>query len=219
MKTRKILLNNKKYFNGDILMIKFKWSYLKLIFFISPILYGCSSTHVSTLPPIYKPEVSKPEIVIPGSVLSELNKFKIRPWKYIVIHHSASDSGNASLIGKYHRDQRGWVNGLGYDFLIGNGKSSRDGQIEVGSRWNKQIDGAHAGNAEYNKYGIGICLVGNFDNYYPSESQVSSLLYLINYLQKRCNIQKDNVVMHRAFRETACPGKYFPYNKIMASLR
>jgi hypothetical protein len=200
-------------------MIKFKWPCLKFLFLIVPLLYGCSSTHVSTLPPVYKPAKPKPEIVIPDSIMSELNKFKIRPWKYIVIHHSASDSGNAASIGKYHKNERGWINGLGYHFLIGNGNGSRDGQIEVGNRWDEQIDGAHAGNGEYNKHGVGICLVGNFENDYPTSSQISSLTYLINYLQKRCNIPRNQVIMHRTFRETACPGRHFPYNKVMVSLR
>ena len=199
-------------------MINCKWSYLMFLIFILPVMYGCGSTQVSTLP-TYKPKRPQPEIVVPYGIRKELNQFKVMPWKYIVIHHSASDSGNATSIGKYHKETRGWVNGLGYDFLIGNGNGSRDGQIEVGNRWNKQIDGAHAGNPEYNNYGIGICLVGNFDNDYPTNQQISSLLYLINYLQKRCNIHKDNVIMHRTFRETVCPGKHFPYNKLLARLK
>ncbi|ODS32927.1 MAG: N-acetylmuramoyl-L-alanine amidase (T7 lysozyme) [Candidatus Scalindua rubra] len=201
-------------------MIKYKWSYLMIFFFVLPIMYGCSSTRVSTLPPIPKKYIKpEPEIIIPSTILSELNKFKVRPWKYIVIHHSASYSGNASSIDKYHRNERGWTNGLGYHFLIGNGNGSRDGQIEVGNRWNQQIDGAHAGNDEYNKYGVGICLIGNFENSRPTESQISSLLYLINYLQKRCNIPKGNIITHKNFRKTVCPGKYFPYYDVMARLR
>ena len=210
-------------------MIKYKWPCFKFLFLIVPLLYGCSSTYVSTLPP-YKPKEPKPEIVIPESIMSELNKFKtrpwkelnkfkIRPWKYVVIHHSATDSGNATSIGEYHKDEKGWVNGLGYHFLIGNGNGSRDGQIEVGNRWDSQIDGAHAGNDEYNKHGVGICLVGNFENDYPTNSQISSLTYLINYLQKRYNIPKNQVIMHRAFRKTACPGKLFPYTEVIDSLR
>ncbi len=202
-------------------MIKCKWSYLMCFIFIIPVMYGCSSTsstHVSTLP-TYKSRRPQPDIVVPYSIQKELNQFKIRPWKYIVIHHSASDKGNATSIGKYHREERGWVNGLGYDFLIGNGNGARDGQIEVGNRWNKQIDGAHAGNPEYNKHGIGICLVGNFDNDQPTNQQISSLLYLIDYLQKRCHIHKDNVIMHKTFRNTVCPGKHFPYDKLLARLK
>jgi N-acetyl-anhydromuramyl-L-alanine amidase AmpD len=199
-------------------MIKCKWSCFKFLFLIVPLLYGCSSTYVSTLPP-YKPKEPKPEIVIPESIMSELNKFKIRPWKYVVLHHSATDQGNARRFDKHHREEKGWVNGLGYHFLIGNGNGSRDGQIEVGNRWNSQIDGAHAGKDEYNKHGVGICLIGNFENDYPTSLQISSLTYLINYLQERCNIPKNQVIMHRDFRKTACPGRLFPYNKVMASLR
>ena len=184
-------------------MIKCKWSCFKFLFLIVPLLYGCSSTYVSTLPP-YKPKEPKPEIVIPEYIMSELNKFKtrpwkelnkfkIRPWKHVVIHHSASDSGDAASIGKYHKDKKGWVNGLGYHFLIGNGNGSEDGQIEAGNRWDDQLDGAHAGNDKYNKNGVGICLVGNFENEKPSSSQLSSLTYLINYLQERCNIPKNEV--------------------------
>ncbi len=202
-------------------MIRFKCSFLKFLFLVAPVLYGCSGTQVSTLPTTYRPgkSITIPEIVVPYSIQKELDQFKIRPWKYIVIHHSASDSGNATSIGKYHKNNRGWVNGLGYDFVIGNGNGSRDGQIEVGNRWNRQIDGAHAGNTEYNKYGIGICLVGNFENDYPTNPQISSLLYLINYLQERCNIHKDKIIVHKTFRETACPGRHFPYNKVLASLK
>jgi hypothetical protein len=201
-------------------MIKYKCPCFKFLFLIVPLLYGCSSTYVSTLPP-YKPKEPKPEIVIPESIMSELNKFKIRPWKYVVIHHSATDEGNARRFDTHHREKKGWVNGLGYHFLIGNGNGSRDGQIEVGNRWDSQIDGAHAGKDwyEYNKYGVGICLVGNFENDYPTSSQISSLTYLINYLQERCNIPRNQVILHKTFRKTACPGRHFPYTEVMASLR
>ena len=91
-------------------MIKCKWSYLVFLIFI-PVVYGCSSTQVSTLP-TYSTRRSQPVVIVPYGVRKELNQFKIRPWKYIVIHYSASDSGDAASIGKYHRENRGWVNGL-----------------------------------------------------------------------------------------------------------
>ncbi|MFA6384044.1 MAG: LysM peptidoglycan-binding domain-containing protein, partial [Candidatus Omnitrophota bacterium] len=63
-------------------------------------------------------------------------------WKYIIIHHSATDSGNANSLYDLH-NRRGF-DGLGYDFIIDNGTGSKqDGQIEVSGRWVKQIDGAH----------------------------------------------------------------------------
>jgi len=140
-------------------MVKNKWSYLRILFFVIPILYGCSTT-VSR-----KPSIREEPGIIPSAILSEFDKFKVRRWKYIVIHHSASYKGSASSIDRYHREEKGWENGLGYDFVIGNGRGSRDGQIEVGGRWNKQIKGAHAGDDEYNEYGYPKNVIENNDIY------------------------------------------------------
>ena len=170
---------------------------------------------------IYLPFIGKGRQFTVAIDIEKLCKVDVdeNEWKYVVLHHSATDEGNARRFDKHHREEKGWVNGLGYHFLIGNGNGSRDGQIEVGNRWNSQIDGAHAGKDEYNKHGVGICLIGNFENDYPTSLQISSLTYLINYLQERCNIPKNQVKMHRDFRKTACPGRLFPYDKVMASLR
>ena len=170
---------------------------------------------------IYLPFIGKGRQFTVAIDIEKLCKVDVdeNEWKYVVLHHSATDEGNARRFDKHHREEKGWVNGLGYHFLIGNGNGSRDGQIEVGNRWNSQIDGAHAGKDEYNKHGVGICLIGNFENDYPTSLQISSLTYLINYLQERCSIPRNQVIMHRTFRKTACPGRLFPYNKVMASLR
>ncbi len=141
-----------------------------------------------------------------------------RQWKYVVIHHSASGTGNAATFDKLHREKRGWVNGLGYDFVIGNGNGSGNGQIEVGPRWKRQIDGAHAGVKEYNHFGIGICLVGNFEDEKPTRNQISSLLSLIKYFQNRYNIPSENVILHRHVKTTACPGENFPYFEVLSGI-
>lgn len=147
---------------------------------------------------------------------SQLDRYFVRDWKYIVIHHSASVSGCAAEFDKFHRVKRGWENGLGYHFVIGNGSGSGDGQIEIGNRWKNQIDGAHAGVQEYNHYGIGICLVGNFNESNPTPAQMASLATLVGYLQERCHIPSENIIMHRHFRQTECPGRNFPYYKLLA---
>ena len=100
--------------------------------------------------------------------------------------------------------------------MIGNGSGSGDGKIEIGNRWVKQLDGAHAGVQEYNHSGIGICLVGNFNESYPTASQMASLSMLVEYLQDKCHISSENVIMHRHFRQTECPGRNFPYYKVLA---
>src|SRR5205085_5735399 len=103
---------------------------------------------------------------------------------------------------------KGWDE-LGYHFVIGNGTGSRDGQIEVGSRWPKQKWGAHAKtpDQQFNNYGIGICLVGNFDVDRPSPAQVRSLSRLVAFLMKTYNIPASHVIGHGETKPTDCPGR------------
>jgi len=87
-------------------------------------------------------------------------KGKERRWKAIIIHHSGQSKGNMTMFDKYHREVKGW-DGVGYDFVIGNGGGSTDGKVEVTFRWQKQVAGAHCGgtpNNWANESGIGICL-------------------------------------------------------------
>jgi hypothetical protein len=129
-------------------------------------------------------------------------------WYWVVIHHSATPTGGAAAFDKMHR-AKGWDE-LGYHFVIGNGTDTRDGQIEVGSRWTKQKWGAHAKTPDnrYNEHGIGICLVGNFDVNRPSEAQIRSLTRLISFLMKTYRIAPDHVIGHRDTKSTDCPGRY-----------
>ncbi len=129
-------------------------------------------------------------------------------WKYIIVHHSATPAGSAAKFDRDHR-AKGWDE-LGYHFVIGNGTLSGDGQVEVGSRWSKQKHGAHAKTADgrYNDFGIGICLVGNFELERPTPAQTASLAKLVGYLMNACNIPADQVMGHRETKATACPGRH-----------
>ena len=130
-----------------------------------------------------------------------------REWNHIVVHHSASVTGSAAIFDRAHRE-RGW-DGLGYHFVIGNGSASGDGEVEVGFRWTRQMQGAHAGNNEYNQHGIGICLVGNFEHgSLPSAAQMYSLRRLVRYLQVKTGVPTAEVCGHRNVpgKSTECPG-------------
>jgi LysM repeat protein len=88
-------------------------------------------------------------------------------WKYVVVHHTATDIGNATLIHNSHHDRGFWY-GLGYHFLIDNGTLGKgDGQIEASPRWIKQQPGAHCKANGMNAAGIGVALVGNFSSEQP----------------------------------------------------
>ncbi|MCP5461644.1 MAG: LysM peptidoglycan-binding domain-containing protein [bacterium] len=140
----------------------------------------------------------------------------LRNWQYILIHHSATDMGNARSFDNYHRYKRRMANGLAYHFVITNGNKGPDGNIEVGPRWKNQINGGHVKSDFYNNVGIGICLVGNFEEYAPTGKQFASLVALVEVLQSVCGIPDENVLGHRHIKEgrTLCPGSLFPFHEL-----
>ena len=131
-----------------------------------------------------------------------------RSWQAIVIHHSATPGGGAMRFDREHRE-KGWDE-LGYDFVVGNGTDTSDGQIEVGSRWTKQKIGAHAKTPDnwYNEHGIGICLVGNFDADRPTAAQMHSVARLVAYMMKTYRIPADHIIGHGDTKPTDCPGRH-----------
>jgi hypothetical protein len=145
---------------------------------------------------------------------------RVRPWLYIVLHHSAGGVGDAELFDAVHREERGWVHGLGYDFVIGNGSRSRDGEIQTGRRWRRQLDGAHCQAAGMNRKAIGICFVGNFETGPgPTRAQVRAGRALVRHLARRFEIPPECVLGHGDVRgaHTACPGRHFPLDRFCSA--
>jgi len=142
---------------------------------------------------------------------------RARRWRYIIIHHSATRTGNAAIFDSHHRRLR-MKYGLAYHFVIGNGKGSADGEIEVGGRWKKQLHGGHVRSRRMNERAIGICLVGDFNKTYPTSRQMENLVLLVRYLMKRCNVPKRRVVGHRDVQKTDCPGKNFSLTRLRRRL-
>jgi N-acetylmuramoyl-L-alanine amidase len=137
-------------------------------------------------------------------------------WNWIVIHHSATSVGGAGRFDKMHRTVQHWDE-LGYHFVIGNGSDTKDGLIEVGSRWPKQKWGAHAKTPDnqFNERGIGICLVGNFDEARPTEAQLRSLAKLVAHLQKTYRIPSDKIIGHSdTGKPTECPGRNLQITRV-----
>lgn len=144
-----------------------------------------------------------------------------RPWKFIVVHHSAQATGSYDQIDREHRKIQGW-DGCGYHFVIGNGTGSPDGQIEVARRWSNQKHGLHcksATNPDVNEYGIGICLIGNFDDAPPTPKQVAAARALVAYLEERYKVPAQAVGTHAELAgvASACPGKNFPGEQVFGS--
>ena len=137
-------------------------------------------------------------------------------WQYVIVHNSATRQGNARIFANYHQNVRKMKNGLAYHFVIGNGTSSGDGEIEIGPRWTRQINGGHVASDYLNNISIGICFVGDFDRDVPTRAQLGALEELIDYLRRRVGRSKGRALIVKGHREinprpTSCPGKRFPY--------
>lgn len=122
---------------------------------------------------------------------------------HVVVHHTASKMGQFTVFdfARWHMDPKGRLKApaICYHFGI-------DGPGEI-----KQVNDLtqiawHAGNA--NKYSIGIELDGNFEVEQPTEAQLKSLAWLIEYLNTTLG-RKLTVIGHKEApgNATACPGK------------
>lgn len=159
---------------------------------------------VAKRPPVYRYTVDVRRVTA---------RIRVRPnrWQWIVAHHSAIRQGNAAIYGRAHY-QRGMENGLAYHFVIGNGVDSGDGEIEIGPRWLKQLKGGHVNREEVNEVGIGICLVGNFEQTRPTVKQLLAFRELVDYLRTDVVGTKIRFAVHKEIDpgRTACPGRFFP---------
>ena len=171
---------------------------------------------VQIAPPKYvkpKPKQETIQIDFPEDWLPPADVEK--QWTAVVIHHSATENGNSAIFDRMHREENHW-DGIGYDFVIGNGTNSGDGEVEVTFRWQKQMAGAHCGGTPgnwANVDAVGICLVGNFNYREPTAKQMQSLLKLVRFLKNRYGISNGSIYGHQntpGARITDCPGKKFP---------
>jgi hypothetical protein len=165
---------------------------------------------------------------ITGAMREQIRTARVqkRRWRYIVVHNSGTRQGNARIFDYYHRHTRRMQNGLAYHFVIGNGTSSGDGQIEIGNRWRRQINGGHVHSDYLNNIALGICLVGDFNRSQPTKRQLEALDELIRCLRLRVGKIDRHDAIVKAHREinpprwpTDCPGDRFPYSWLRSRSR
>ena len=145
----------------------------------------------------------------------------VRKWNSIVLHLTATEAGSVAAIHANHLQRttagKPWL-GIGYHFVVGNGKGMPDGYVEPTFRWRNQLQGAHAGQKDHNQHGIGIALIGNFEKRPPTTAQLSSLRRLIVHLHSVYAIPAAGLVGHSDIKATACPGKLFPLANLKTDL-
>jgi N-acetyl-anhydromuramyl-L-alanine amidase AmpD len=140
-------------------------------------------------------------------------------WRYIVIHHTASDFGNLEYYKRLHQKERGWDD-IAYHFVINNGSfETIPGQIEESNLWKKRKSGYSTKNWLVNTFGIAIVLVGNLENHPPLPQQYESLINLVTNLSKKYNIPPERIFGHREIQNTNCPGKFLNMAKLRLEIK
>ena len=123
------------------------------------------------------------------------------------MHHSAGDYATIGFLQQVHRDRQPG------DLVIDNGNGLGMGEIASDLRQEYDLWGGHvsAGNMARNFLGIGICLVGHFDNHGIPEPQFEALVTLTKYLMDEFDIPPENVNGHGLIEgeSTRCPGSRF----------
>ena len=122
---------------------------------------------------------------------------------HLILHHAAAN-GSAQDIHSYHKNN-GWA-GIAYHFYIRKSGSVHRGRPED---WR----GGHTSGYEDNS--LGICFEGNFENETMSAAQIKAGRELVNDICKR--YPGIDIGPHRAYNATACPGKHFPYDELVAA--
>lgn len=150
--------------------------------------------------------------VVKTEDLFRVTRIGIRQWPGIIVHHSGGKDDSESpkyfrgkigkLYGeqfdKFHRKVKNWSNGLGYHILINPG-----GEIQAGDRWLYQMNGAHC---PIRNHWLGVCFVGNFNWWKPTEQQLQSWRNIKAYFPGL------PVEPHGKHKKTMCPGRRISVN-------
>ena len=169
---------------------------------------------------------------------------------HIIIHHSATTDGPGEdweAIRRYHMSyridgvsvspeefERRRAAGQGVKFEkpwsdIGYhlGIERVNGELVVQAGRPMDRDGAHCPQLGMNKVGIGLCVVGNFDEEVPTLELRRTLFDLVLGLMERFGIPPERVLGHREVQAMAgvlpqlrktCPGRLWDMNEVRKTL-
>jgi hypothetical protein len=140
-----------------------------------------------------------------------LHQFRFR---YVVIHHTASQVDNYQSIREFHGRKHGWWD-AGYHLILSNGSTDiPEGYLEATSRYRNMVYSLSTKSRKHNLFGVHICVVGDYDKQEPSPMVRTSLASAITYLQDRYHIPESNILFHRDCNSTACPGRNITHERV-----
>lgn len=123
-------------------------------------------------------------------------KYSTRPLSaiyYIAVHHSLTDNipggKDVKAFARYHVNNLDWP-GIGYHYVI-----DADGTVYKTNA--AKIKSYHVG--KHNQSALGVCLVGDFRDYDPTDKQYKALVELVKELKTAYNITTENIKGHSEF--------------------
>ncbi|NCB74681.1 MAG: hypothetical protein EOM51_08065 [Clostridia bacterium] len=132
--------------------------------------------------------------------------FELKPRSvttHLILHHAAASNATAEGIHAYHLS-KGWA-GIAYHYFV-----SKSGAVYSGRPEN--MCGGHTAN--WNYCSIGICFEGNFETEEMPEAQLKAGIELVSDIASR--YPSIVIARHSYFNQTACPGKNFPFTKLVS---
>ena len=152
-------------------------------------------------------------VVLSGSVAWK------RRWKYIVVHHSAGGFGAIEFLQQVHRERQpnDPIDAIPYHYVIGNGNGLGMGEVATDWRGDWGVWGAHVSgrNSWINFRGIGVCLIGDYEENEVPPEQLDALILLTKKLMSKHGITPGRVLAHGRIdgESTKCPGRSFPWEE------
>lgn len=165
------------------------------------------------------PLAASSQVATTEVVLDPAEPLDLERWQGITVHHSGSSFDTPEKITGRHEAMN--LRGLGYHFIIGNGRGMGDGEVHIGYRWRDQLPGAHAAGPEgdwHNQHSIAICLVGDGDRSSFTDAQLRRLHQLIAALSGELGLDAGDVNLHRDIAAVESPGRLFPEAAFRARL-
>lgn len=184
-------------------------------------------------------DCNEPFSISPDIWRSGLNPPKKMPdstkVEHIIIHHSATDINSSNItdavrsIYTYHTVTNGWDD-IGYNFLIGPDGTIYQGRDDFQLYDKDNIKGAHYCGKNSNT--MGICVLGNFMLYQPTNAALHALELLTAWKLRKENLDVygnsnhpigtpgtlPNIAGHRdsCYTKTECPGDslYIKFSEI-----
>ncbi len=137
----------------------------------------------------------------------------------VIVHHTATANvedhsrGAAEFIARkiqeFHMDRRGWID-TGQNFTISRGGHVLEGRhrsLEVLRSGARHVEGAHC--TGQNVEAVGIENEGTYMTLTPPDGQWARLRSMCAYVCSQYGIAPTEIVGHRDFKDTLCPGDAF----------